>query len=314
MVRLNPRYVRRGGEICMSVPARLEGTRFHVFALQADAAPLRDLVTRYLVAPSGGATDFEALPPYVFLYFADISAASSDHPHERAMGGISYREVGTMIPVYDRLRAEVSAFIPYIWVDSAHAMCTGREIFGYPKALGEITAGTLALSSELTLRTPLLDGRVAGSVAAHDKLSPDELIRVSPPSEHPDQVDTVGVERFVERCLGALPISNALGSQFQRVLRSWRPGMAVRELRALLPELGARFDAAIHSPTYALARFIIELLSRGRLPVVLLKQVRDACEPDRACYQGIVRSTLRASAIHDVAVLPPGYSVRIRAA
>lgn len=300
----------------MSVPARFEGTRFEVFALRADAAALSTVVNRYLVEPSGGAAAFEALSPYVFLYFADIASASSQNVQERAMGRLSYQEVGTLIPVYDRRRAQVSVFIPYIWVDSAHAMCAGREIFGYPKALGEIDFATHAHAGrcELRLRTLALASPGARSAAADPRLQRHELIHVSPPPADAGQVAAGSdIGDFVQRLVGALPAPAPGHADVSRLVSCLRAGAGLDALRELLCEWEPALAAVKTSPTRALGWFAFELLSRGRLPVVFLKQFRDAQAPDRACYQAIVRSTLRASAVHDAAVLPGGYSVRVHA-
>jgi hypothetical protein len=55
------------------------------------------------------------------------------------MGGVREPQVAIWIPVVVRrpgVRDHFAMFIPYIWLDNAMSLATGRELFGYPKAWG----------------------------------------------------------------------------------------------------------------------------------------------------------------------------------
>ncbi len=138
-----PHYVRRGAEVAFSVPAHLESTNWYCFVVRASHTSLDELVGRYLVEPTDGAERFRSLAPYVILYFCHVGRTRLEHAQERLLGSFPYREMGVLVPIFDRKRSEIGAFVPYIWVDSPLAMCAGREIFGYPKGLAAIDVPAL---------------------------------------------------------------------------------------------------------------------------------------------------------------------------
>ena len=52
-------------------------------------------------------------------------------------------------------------------------------------------------------------------------------------------------------------------------------------------------------------------ITEGRIPVVSLKQYRDAVSPDRACYQAIVNAVMRITKYHGGGLLMGRYEVKI---
>jgi hypothetical protein len=56
---------------------------------------------------------------------------------------------------------------------------------------------------------------------------------------------------------------------------------------------------------------VAHTVTQGRIPVVSLKQYRDAAAPDRACYQAIVSAVMRITKYHGGGLLPGRYRVRV---
>jgi hypothetical protein len=305
MTDSNPRYVRRGAEVAFSVPAHLEATNWYCFVLPANRDTLEHLVSRYLVEPTHGEEQFGLLAPFVMVYFCHIGRTRLEHAQERLLGSLPYREAGVLVPVFDRKRSEIGAFIPYIWVDSPLAMCAGREIFGYPKGLGEIVVPAAGEPlARLSVRSWAV--RELGCVP----LASEELLVVEPPSTQslPDGAESMEqVWKFVESFIPSMKFSDRSQHMVGRALEGLRSGSSPTSVLALLAE-ASRLDAGtVQTPSLACAAsFVSSLLLRGRLPLVFLKQFRDATHPELACHQSIVRSVLRASAVRRVNVLPPG--------
>lgn len=308
--KLRPRYVRRGAESSFSVPAYLRATHWSCFAVRADADALSDVVHRYLVEPTQDAEQFALLCPYLLVYFCQIGQTCLEHPHERLFGSFPYREVGTLISVFDRKRNHLAAFVPYIWVDSPLALCAGREIFGYPKGLGSIDvpqAGDAA--APLRLRSWAVPSLGA------DPLPSAPLITVTPPpqQELDDAPKPAALAAFLERVAQSVQFSRESQqavAALQRAARSRHAGTALLNMLAEAARGGSA--AASDGPSLACAAsFIVNDLLRGRLPLVFLKQFRDAENPEQACYQSLIRALLRASQVHAAQLLPSGFTLQV---
>lgn len=104
-----------------------------------------------------------------------------------------------------------------------------------------------------------------------------------------DVFSTVSFEPEIPYTLHRLlDVRRVGGSSLARV---WN---TVTEAAAELTKLLARAE-----PSDAL--ILLDLLRRmvsGRVPVVFLKQFRDAAQPDRACYQAIVESAIEITQFH----------------
>jgi hypothetical protein len=74
------------------------------------------------------------------LSWGSIARVTSQTPPYDQRGGVCEPQVAVWIPVAIRDPASehewFAMFIPYIWLDNAMSLATGRELFGYPKAWG----------------------------------------------------------------------------------------------------------------------------------------------------------------------------------
>jgi hypothetical protein len=163
-------YINYGGEQVFQQPYAARNTRLYVFLLPIPENN-RDLPQRLLDKvfnqTSGGAVDFRVALPYVLLSFQRFGDLGSELPPDSLKGGFAYNEATFWLPVFDRAAHTInfSYFVPYIFADNHYAIAAGREVYGYPKALGEIIlpeAGSNDL--RFTLRTEVIE-----------KFSPDAL-------------------------------------------------------------------------------------------------------------------------------------------
>jgi hypothetical protein len=137
-----PNYVERDGDWVLRPPGKLRQVSLWALVFKAGAAELAALCQKYVAGPSGGqvtATPLFPGFPFVVLVCADIARGESDHPQDKARGWMSERDVGFFVPVtVTKGSARTVNLIPYLWVDNWAGMIMGRELYGFPKALGEI--------------------------------------------------------------------------------------------------------------------------------------------------------------------------------
>lgn len=139
-------YVERDGDWVWRPPGALEQTKMFVLAFKvAQLGAIQKLCDDLVNTPSGGAVKaapFSTSHPFVLLVCADIERACSKHPGDAGKGYAVERDMGFFVPITftDAGGASSTAMLlPYLYVDNLAALLIGREIFGFPKLLGEIT-------------------------------------------------------------------------------------------------------------------------------------------------------------------------------
>ena len=136
---LLPPLVITGNRIDPLGPLKATGVRLTSFAIPANRAKLQALLDKTFAAPSSGAIRYEPLGSHVLLGIAEISAIMATDPAEVNNGWSAEIDLGLWIPAR-RLDDGLFAmrFIPtYLFVDDSPAMAGGREVWGFPKQIGE---------------------------------------------------------------------------------------------------------------------------------------------------------------------------------
>ena len=132
-----PPLVLTGNRIDVLGAVDLSGAVLHSFCIPADRTKLQALLDKTFAAPSGGKIRYEAVGSTVFLSFAEIAKCVVTDPIEKDQGYSS--EIDVTIWIMARRSDSLLAlrWIPvYLFVDSAPAMTSGREIWGFPKQGG----------------------------------------------------------------------------------------------------------------------------------------------------------------------------------
>lgn len=147
-----PQYVDYGGLVCCPPPFSCLNTKLDGFFVEADGDKLDALCKRVFADTTNGAFEYAALGHYVMLAWGECDALSL-WPHSEKPGDVPWNERGGVrepqvcvwVPVTrvkregGKRKAEKFAwFLPYIWVDNAMSLATGRETLGYPKSFGRI--------------------------------------------------------------------------------------------------------------------------------------------------------------------------------
>jgi hypothetical protein len=113
------------------------------FWFEAGEDKLDALCRKVFAEPSGGAVDYRPLGPNVMVSWGRIGKVVPETPPYDRIGSLEEPQVVVWIPVAltEESRGGHDApafgmFVPYIWLDNAMSLATGRELFGYPKSWG----------------------------------------------------------------------------------------------------------------------------------------------------------------------------------
>lgn len=143
---MSPEYLQYGALMVPPAAFRSLNTTLYGFMAEADGEKLDALCQKVFTQTSRGEIDILAIGDKVMLTWGKIEAVSSLTPPYDAMGAVAEPQVCVWVPVAfvdrkddDRIVAtRFAMFVPYLWVDNAMSLATGRELFGYPKSWAEI--------------------------------------------------------------------------------------------------------------------------------------------------------------------------------
>jgi hypothetical protein len=135
---MGKRYVTRDDEQTFAPPYVQGGCALYGFALPADRARLQAIVDRQLAEPSGGRVQPRVAGDHVLLYFCDFARSHSSDPVDAQRGWLGERECGIWLPIRLPEARVPGFFVHAMIVDSGPAMCSGREVLGFPKQIGLI--------------------------------------------------------------------------------------------------------------------------------------------------------------------------------
>src|SRR4051794_23855018 len=137
-----PEYVEFGLRSTMAGPFRSTKGQMRMLLLEGDAKRIEALVDRVLTAPARGAAAYRPLSRHVLLSVGE-SLVSSREPPENGWGRVRGALAAVWVPVWagrqgrDGFEADrLCMCVTHILVDNPIPHAAGREIYGYPKALG----------------------------------------------------------------------------------------------------------------------------------------------------------------------------------
>jgi hypothetical protein len=280
MSDLPPYVSRRGhGEQSVEPPGVVRGARVFFFVLRADPVQAQKFVDVELNEPADGALRYRVAARRAALSFLDGSLTSSTEP----IGYLADHEFACWMPlaVFAPGRSEPSGLVyynPYLIVDSSAAMATGREVWGFAKEVGalEMPSG------------PSAAARFAAQANLIDKFGPDAHARMATLVE----IANPGP------CGDLSPSWSSAGEAYREVTET------LRATSTDAPVLDWKGDALL---LFDLLKGMIA----HHVPVVNLKQFRDAADPTRACYQAIVESACTVHAVHGGGWLRQPFVLRI---
>lgn len=288
-----PRYVEYGANPRYQPPFTIRGCQMYNFILEADYGCQQAILDRCLNIPSGGAVDFRVvgLPglSYMMLSFVNLQHQSS---READLGWVGEKEATLWVFAWDARNHRFSWFIPYIFVNGDAVLITGREDYGFPKRLGWLTFPNLDQPDAFSVDTTVIPTYEPTTQAVRGPLI--EIHRSS--TQKSDETPTSAYSTLSHLCrdvadrvfdghvLSVGQERSAHGSPATGLVSG--TGNLIRREVSSLEHKMTRVGEALEQGLFDIG----EALGLGNIPLVFLKQFRDATDTDRACYQGIIGS------------------------
>ncbi len=287
-----PNYIARGGELVMAPPLALRGTTMYSFLVNAELGALARMIDAQLNAVSASSgTVYKPLLPMVAIVCAGADDSSSRTPPDSLKGWMGERDFGVWVPVVaGEMRdgvwrpKRICWYLPYVFVDNVAAMVTGREVYGFFKQQAQLNMPP----------TPRSRGMFSIDALVIPKFTPDsqaEVLRLlTITSASGDGTAPEGAWTTVREAADAL---------LELLKKNWFDGRdEVNDGRAI--------------SLWELAKQLLEQLVSGNVPLVFLKQFRDAGVAAKACYQAVVEAPAHLERLyagwfthpHDIAITP----------
>lgn len=271
-------YINRGGELVLAPPFKTDPVDFFGFILDADIDELTKVCDKYLNAPLDRVCENRRFVPaggFVLLACINIPKMYSDSLPYKDWGWFKEQEIGFWVLVIDQDKEEMYWHMPYIWVDNPYAMAMGRELYGFPKGLGEINIAKPDNPDQFSVDTLLIEKFGADSEAVTKRL--------------------VKIEKK------------------QGVTAQGFASEAIEELDELIENL----FSLMQNPEIGGIQFIDLIINEWedfrhkKMPMVFLKEFRDACKPKNNCYQFIIETKPTATNIQNIKIFDDTYDIDI---
>ncbi|MBX3024567.1 hypothetical protein KF840_06620 [bacterium] len=313
-----PRYVDPSGDpgdgaLPTAPPFIFRGVTSRVFPLRANMSRLSAFCDQYLnmdIPPT--IARFRPSLPYVYLMVLNYGSMSPASVRAQNLGWVSQHEMTFTVPL-EWWREEGGRLVfknwacvsPFIFVDDQLSLTTGREVYGWPKVLAEVdadiplwTQDPLAGERVFTVSTPLFPRLYAGQrevprVLVQIDRAPPPTYSVFPPDPSNPWTPLASLGDALRGWLSltgeAIDIMLAPGIRGYHATRSPESlramcGKALGTLAALLPDPSWWSPRGAPAATGASARATIENIT--------LKQFRAVEDPNAACYQALVSSSM----------------------
>lgn len=270
-------------------PFSFPGVSARVFPLRANMNVLRTFCKSYLnVAPE--VCEFRPYAPYVFLVVLDYGRMAAE---EINLGWVSQHEIFFGVPLGKWVRSrrggrrkfqEWVVNTPYIFVDDASSVTSGREVYGWPKVLVKLHPD---------LEEWLVDPR-----------NPTRFLTVNVKGFGSHEIEgqrLLEIDQRLDQNLSLFPPDIQAIDPFERLSRLTRTAfssgwdLAQLLLRAPLAGFGPQDPIGLGMILLGSLRQFFEFLQEPRMDALTLKQFPDAENTDRICYQALVQSRMSVS-------------------
>lgn len=278
MAKLPP-YVSTGDRIVGWGPYLQQGTILHNFCINGEKDRIQQKLDTMFAEPSGGEVRYRPIMSKLFLSVAEIARIVPQNPIDYARGGVPEIDVTIWAVAHREGSGPLELrWIPlFLAVDNDWAMATGREVYGFPKEIGQF---------HFDPQTPdPADGRSfrvdAFAIPHYSPQSTPQwlpLFEITPQQGHPDHPKSIWdkIEHFADE--------------------------AVERLGEAVVDVGLKVASE-----QAIARAI-----KGEaVTLPFLKQFPDVADPTRACYQAIVEAPTTINHFRRGGLTKPQYQVMI---
>lgn len=275
-----PFYVEGPANIVGNLPYVGYSATLHGFLFRGQRQALQAVADTMLNKPAYNNVSFRVVTSYVFFSALYQPRVQSADPVDQAVGYVPEIDLGFWILTYgghkdqNPLTEWAFRWLPvWLFVDSASAIATGREVFGYPKMHGRFEfkspVPTNPSDATVSVWTPTLQ------TLGHDECATERKLLWLAPKR-----GTIVPPRSLTPARGAKHFRAALLADKDSIGSGLNWGGVVPPMLSLLGV---------------------------EMPMVFLKQFRDATEVRRACYQSIVAVTVKTRKVHEMGFFPRTY-------
>ena len=132
------------GATDLAAPGVFTGATMTMFGFEADTTAMQATVDRFLNTAAKGAVRYEVLAPVAMASFMDVAKCTSGTD---IVGWLPGRETALWMVLLeshpdDPFKDRLVFWAPYIFINYDIGMVTGRENWGWPKALATITVAS----------------------------------------------------------------------------------------------------------------------------------------------------------------------------
>ncbi len=273
-----PSYVEYGSRVSAPPPVHCRQGCLLGVLLKGDDAKIKDLCRRTLSVPTGCDVEYEPLTDYVLMLAGSFGGVSSMARGFNKWGSVREAQLSLWVPLAAGQR-EASGFVvdrfclsvPYMFVDNPLSYAGGREVYGYPKAMGRFSPSG-GLGDRVQLEA------FGGAFGPSNQAGWAPLVELA-------QVHPRGAAPKVAATAGAAKADTDADAE------TWR---GADELVAHLVKASGEREPPFLALGVALKQLVEEVLN-GRASQVFLKQVRDSEIAGEACYQEIVEARVQVT-------------------
>lgn len=258
------------------IPAGCEGATLMSFFVDADHNAMQATVDHFLNQPNGGAISYYVLGSSAILTY---SYTKRHYSIPQQIGYLSDYECAFWIPLFARTKDgsqpdRITFWIPYLFISWPEGMATGREIWGFRKEVGQITMPTSPKDATLF--------STVGTI--FDPLS----------NETKGRSETIVTVRKT--------------GQLGRIAETIKD---IGELAKLLVKFWGKGASELPVSRLGLAVDVVKTILTRKVPIVNLKQFRDANDSTRACYQALIEATCTTTKLHGGGLLDGEYELDV---
>jgi hypothetical protein len=132
------------GAADLAPPGIFTGATASCFGFQADQVAMQALADKLLNPANGGVVRYQAIGDMAMVSFMDIQRCTSGTD---VVGWLPGRETALWIPLLESYIADPNQYrvvfwAPYIFINYAIGMVIGRQTWGWPKVMADITVPT----------------------------------------------------------------------------------------------------------------------------------------------------------------------------
>lgn len=262
------------GSSCGEPPGVFTGATMHMFGVNGDRSAMQAMVDNFLKPVAGNKFTYFAATDSALLTVLKIERCSTS---TEVIGWIPGCECALWIPLFEfdlaTFKTRMVMWSPYIFISYSIGMVTGREVWGWSKALADIAFPANPALPEFTVSTLIFrqfDASLPGGEETLLTIRGDGPLSTGPAWPSLDDAAEEVIGKLTGLPIGAIPSPFEFVPDF--------PAIALKQFRdSAAPKL-ACYQAVVNSPVHITnftgggfhnANFTLEIATCASHPIVM---------------------------------------------